>query len=155
MALIPVEEALARVLDGAEPLPPERIATAEAHGRVLTEDIAARRMHPPADVSAMDGYAVRAADVASAPARLRLIGEVAAGRVFGGTVGSGEAARILTGGVLPAGADTIVIQESTRREGDTVIVESPSRTGRHVRRAGLDFREGDVLAAGGAAAHGA
>ena len=145
MALIPVEEALARVLDGAQPLPPERIATAEAHGRVLTEDLAARRTHPPADVSAMDGYAVRAADVASAPARLRLIGEVAAGRVFSGTVGSGEAARILTGGVLPADADTIVIQENTRREGDTVIVESSSRAGRHVRRAGLDFREGDVL----------
>lgn len=145
MALIPVEEALARVLDGAEPLPAERIPTAEAHGRVLAEDLAARRTHPPADVSAMDGYAVRSADVADAPARLKLVGEVAAGRVFDGEVGPGEAARILTGGVLPTGADTIVIQENTKRDGGIVIVESPAKPGRHVRRAGLDFREGDAL----------
>jgi molybdopterin molybdotransferase len=145
MALIPVEEALTRVLDGAQPLPAERVATADAHGRVLSEDLAARRTHPPADVSAMDGYAVRSADVTASPARLKLIGEAAAGRVFGGTVGQGEAARILTGGLLPAGADTIVIQENTKRDGDIVIVETPSRPGRHVRRAGLDFREGDVL----------
>jgi molybdopterin molybdotransferase len=93
----------------------------------------------------MDGYAIRSADVTDSPARLKLIGEAAAGRVFGGTVGPGEAARILTGGVLPAGADTIVIQENTKRHGDIVVVETPSRPGRHVRRAGLDFREGDVL----------
>jgi molybdopterin molybdotransferase len=145
MALIPVEEALTRVLDGAQPLPAERVATADAHGRVLTEDLAARRTHPPADVSAMDGYAVRSTDVTACPARLKLVGEAAAGRVFGGAVGQGEAARILTGGLLPAGADTIVIQENTKRDGDIVIVETPSRPGRHVRRAGLDFREGDVL----------
>jgi molybdopterin molybdotransferase len=93
----------------------------------------------------MDGYAVRAADVETASARLKVVGEAAAGRVFGRAIQPGEAARILTGGVLPDGTDTIVIQENTRRDGDTVVVEAPARAGRHVRRAGLDFREGDVL----------
>ena len=93
----------------------------------------------------MDGYAVRAADVASAPARLKLIGEVAAGRPFDGTIGAGEAARIFTGGVLPTGSDTIVIQENTAREGDTVVVNAPAARGKNVRAAGLDFRTGDVL----------
>jgi len=85
MALIPVAEALARVLDGADALPAERVALTEADGRVLAEDIMALRTQPPDDLSAMDGYAVRAADVASAPAQLKLIGEVAAGRPFAGT----------------------------------------------------------------------
>jgi molybdopterin molybdotransferase len=145
VALIPVEEALNRVLDGAEPLPPEAAAVADAHGRVLAADLAARRTQPPADVSAMDGYAVRAADVTIVPARLKLIGEVPAGHVFDRAVGPGETARILTGGVVPAGADMIVIQENTQRDGNAVIVESAGRAGRHIRRAGLDFVEGDVL----------
>jgi molybdopterin molybdotransferase len=145
VALIPVEEALARVLDEAEALPSEAVPVAEAHGRVLADDLAARRTQPTADVSAMDGYAVRAADVATVPAHLKLIGEVAAGRLFDGPVGAGESVRILTGGVVPSGADTIVIQEATRRDGEMVIVESTSAPGRHIRRAGLDFNEGDLL----------
>jgi molybdopterin molybdotransferase len=92
----------------------------------------------------MDGYAVRAEDVAGAPARLKLIGEVAAGRPFTGSVGRGEAARIFTGGVLPAGSDTVVIQENTTRDGDAVIVTTPANRRRNVRAAGLDFRTGDV-----------
>src|SRR5688500_16570767 len=92
----------------------------------------------------MDGYAVRAEDVASAPARLKLIGEVAAGRPFAGRVNAGEAARIFTGGVLPAGSDTVVIQENTSREGDTVVITTPATRARNVRVAGLDFRKGDV-----------
>src|SRR5215510_14013684 len=112
MALMPVAEALAKVLAGVEPLPGEPTPLAEAHGRVLAADLAALRTQPPADVSAMDGYAVRGADVASAPARLKVIGEVAAGHPFQGAVGAGEAARIFTGGVLPPGSDTIVIQEN-------------------------------------------
>lgn len=144
MGLISVEEALARVLDGAIPLSPEDVAVADAHGRVLVADLAARRTQPPADVSAMDGYAVRAADVANAPARLTVIGEIAAGRVFQGAVGPGQATRILTGGVVPPGADTIVIQENAQRDGDSIVVETPASPGRHIRRAGLDFREGDV-----------
>src|SRR4051794_36127899 len=120
-----VAEALARVLANAEPLPSETAPLLDAFGRVLTQNIAAMRTQPPADVSAMDGYAVRAADVASAPARLKLVGEIAAGHAFEGSVGTGEAARIFTGGVMPAGADTIVIQENTRREDDVVIVTTP------------------------------
>lgn len=143
MALLPVADALAQVLQGVKPLPAERVPLSDAEGRVLAEDLSARRTQPPDDVSAMDGYAVRAEDVA-APARLKLIGEVAAGRPFGGTVGKGEAARIFTGGVLPAGSDTVVIQENTAREGDIVIVNAPAARGRNVRPAGLDFRKGDV-----------
>ena len=144
MALLPVAEALARVIDGAEPLPAEPVPLAEAEGRVLAEDLAARRTQPPEDVSAMDGYAVRAADVATAPATLTVAGEVAAGRPFPGRIEPGEAARIFTGGVLPAGTDTVVIQENTSREGDAIVVERPAPRGRNVRVAGLDFTIGDV-----------
>jgi molybdopterin molybdotransferase len=145
MALMSVAEALRQVLAGATPLAAEDAPLIEAYGRVLAADMAARRTQPPAPVSAMDGYAVHASDVASAPARLKLIGEVAAGHPFDGTVGTGEAARIFTGGVLPAGADTVVIQENTTREGDAVVVNTASSKGRHIRAAGLDFASGDVL----------
>src|SRR5262244_2003531 len=111
-----VAEALRQVLEHASPLASESASLTQAHGRVLANDLKALRTQPPAAVSAMDGYAVRAADAASAPARLKLIGEVAAGHPFEGTVGAGEAARIFTGGVLPPGADTVVIQENTTRE---------------------------------------
>ena len=144
MALLPVAQALAQVLDDVTPLTAERVALGEAEGRVLAEDLAALRTQPPEDVSAMDGYALRAEDVASAPAGLKLIGEVAAGRPFAGVVKQGEAARIFTGGVLPAGSDTVVIQENTACEGDTVTVTQPATRGRNVRAAGLDFRKGDV-----------
>ena len=150
MGLMPVAEALSRVLADAKPLPAECVPLVEAHGRVLTADVAALRTQPPANVSAMDGYAVRAADVAAIPARLRLVGEVAAGHPFEGTVGTGEAARIFTGGLLPHGSDTVVIQENTRREGDTVVVVTVGAAkGRHVRCEGLDFRHGAVLLAKG------
>jgi molybdopterin molybdotransferase len=149
VALMSVAEALARVLADAGPLPAETVPLGEAYGRVLAADLKALRMQPPADVSAMDGYAVRAADVAGAPARLRLIGEVAAGHPFDGKVGAGEAARIFTGGVVPPGADTIVIQENTTREGDAVVVNQSTGKGRHIRAAGLDFSTGAVLLASG------
>jgi len=149
MALLSVADAQALVLKDARALPAEEAPLAAAHGRVLAADLAARRTQPPAAVSAMDGYAVRAADVAVAPARLKLIGEVAAGHPFDASVGAQQAARIFTGGVVPRGADTIVIQEHTAREGDTVIVEKPSGPGRHIRAAGLDFKAGAVLLAAG------
>jgi molybdopterin molybdotransferase len=149
MALISVDEALARVLDGASGLPEEMVPVAEAQGRVLTRDLKALRTQPPSDVSAMDGYAVRSADLATLPAELKIIGEVPAGRMFDGALGAMEAVRILTGGLLPAGADTIVIQENTRRDGDRVIVETAAPPGRHIRRAGLDFREGDLRLSAG------
>jgi molybdopterin molybdotransferase len=147
VALMPVAEALARVLAEARPLAQELAPLADAHGRVLASDLVALRTQPPADVSAMDGYAVHAADVAKVPARLRLVGEVAAGHPFDGEVGIGEAARIFTGGVLPPGSDTIIIQENTTREDDTVIVTTSAGKGRNVRVAGLDFARGAVLLA--------
>ena len=145
MALISVAEALDHVLAHAAPLPPEQVALDDALGRVLAGELKALRTQPPADVSAMDGYAARACDVVNTPAQLRVIGEVAAGRPFAATVGAGEAARIFTGGVMPAGADTIVVQEITQRAGDTVTVLKPVSKGRHIRRQGLDFRHGDTL----------
>ena len=122
MALLPVAEALARVLADTQPLHPEEVALSDALGRVLAGDVTALRTQPPADVSAMDGYAVRADDIATAPATLTVIGEVAAGHPFAGRVEKGQAARIFTGGVMPDGADTVVIQELTRRDGDKVTV---------------------------------
>jgi molybdopterin molybdotransferase len=145
VALMPVAEALARVLADADPLPAETVPLIEAHGRVLAADLKALRMQPPADVSAMDGYAARAADVARVPARLKVIGEVAAGHPFDGQIGAGEAARIFTGGVVPPGADTIVVQENTTREGNAVVVNTSTSKGRHIRAAGLDFTTGKIL----------
>jgi molybdopterin molybdotransferase len=149
VALMPVAEALARVLAGVEPLPAERTALADADGRVLSADVAALRTQPPAAVSAMDGYAVRSADVAQVPAKLKLVGEVAAGHPFEGAVGPGEAARIFTGGVLPPGSDAVVIQENTAREDGTVVVKASTGKGRHVRAEGLDFKRDEVLLAKG------
>ena len=149
MALMPVAEALARVLADTEPLVAVPTPLADAHGRVLAADLAALRTQPPADVSAMDGYAVHSQDVASTPVRLKLVGEVAAGHPFQGSVGRGEAARIFTGGVLPPGTDTIVIQENTVREGDAVLVNAASGKGKHVRAEGLDFKQDAVLLAKG------
>jgi molybdopterin molybdotransferase len=145
MALMPVADALERVLAGAEPLPAEQVALAEACGRVLAEDLAALRTQPPAAVSAMDGYAVRAGDVAQAPVTLRLIGEVAAGHPFDGEVKQGQAARIFTGGVLPNGSDTVVIQEITTRDGDKVTINKAGAKGRNVRAQGIDFSKGQLL----------
>ncbi len=149
MALISVAQALEQVLAHASPLPPVETPLTEADGRVLAFDLKALRTQPPADVSAMDGYAVRAADVANAPVRLKIIGEVAAGRPFTATVGPGQAARIFTGGFMPAGADTVVIQEVTTRDGDSVEVRKSTTKGRNVRPKGLDFRSGEVLFAKG------
>jgi molybdopterin molybdotransferase len=145
MSLIAVEEALSRILDGAAPLGLEKVKLPAALGRVLAEDLGASRSQPPFAASAMDGYAVRGGDVASAPAALTVIGEVPAGAVFSGKVGPGEAARIFTGAPLPDGADTIIVQENTERKGDRVTVLEAARPGAHVRPAGLDFSEGDVL----------
>ena len=118
---------------------------ADAVGRVLAEDVAARRTQPPFAVSAMDGYAVRADDVANVPVTLRIIAEIPAGAGFGGRLGPGEAARIFTGAPLPDGADAIVIQEDTERSGDRVEIREGAPAGRYVRPAGLDFAAGDVL----------
>lgn len=143
--LLPIANALARVLDHAVPLPPERVFLDEAHRRTLAEDMHALRTQPPDNVSAMDGYAARAADIASVPAELTVTGEIAAGKPTEAYVGPGEAIRIFTGGIVPAGADTIVVQESVERHGARIRVNTVSDIGKHIRRAGLDFRAGDVL----------
>ena len=117
--LMPVEEALERVLASvAAPTEREEVALAEAYGRTLASDVVSRRVQPPFANSAMDGYALRAADAARAPARLTVVGESAAGRPFDGRLGPGEAARIFTGAPLPEGADAVAMQENARREGD-------------------------------------
>jgi molybdopterin molybdotransferase len=142
--MLSVEDALARILGALKPLPAEQVTVAHSLGRVLAEDVAARRTQPPAAVSAMDGYAVRAADVQDAPATLKVIGEAPAGEAFAGTVGAGEAVRIFTGGPVPDGADAIVIQENTEAGKGTVNVLESVQDGAFVRPAGLDFTEGQV-----------
>jgi molybdopterin molybdotransferase len=142
--LMPVADALAAVLDGVQALPEDNVSLHAAFHRTLARDVAALRTQPPAAMSAMDGYAVRTAD-ASLGARLKVIGESAAGRPFAEKVGAGETVRIFTGGVVPDGADAIVIQEDVEREGDTVTLSVPALLARHIRKTGIDFREGDVL----------
>ena len=145
MALMAVEDALAAILSGAEPLAEEAVDLDAAHRRVLARDLTALRTQPPQAMSAMDGYAVRAVDATHAGGRLRVTGEVAAGRPFERPVGAGEAIRIFTGGVIPDGADAVVIQEDTIVDGAGITITEPAVTGRHIRVAGVDFREGDVL----------
>lgn len=145
MALMTVAEALQRVLADAPPLPTETVTLDDALGRVLTEDVIALRTQPPAAVSAMDGYAVRASDVANAPVTLKVIGEVLAGHPFAGKVGPGEAARIFTGGVMPAGSDTVVIQELTTEVASGIIIQKPVALARNVRAEGIDFAHRQIL----------
>lgn len=142
--MLTVDEALARLLAEVRRVPVEQVGIAAAVGRVLAEDLAARVTKPPSAVSAMDGYAVRAADVAAVPATLRVVSELPAGVRDSGRIGPGEAARIFTGAPLPEGADAIVIQEDTTADGDRVTVSESAATGRYVRKAGLDFTAGDV-----------
>jgi len=147
--VIAVEEALARILAALPMLPAETVGLREALGRVLAEPVVARLTQPPSAVSAMDGYAVRAEDVADAPVTLRQLGEAPAGGAYDGRVGPGETVRIFTGGPLPDGADTIVIQEDTEADGDGIAILEPAPAGQFVRPAGLDFRAGDVGVAAG------
>jgi molybdopterin molybdotransferase len=144
--LIPVAEARQRIVSAMRPVASETISLSEALGRVLAEDVNARVTQPPADVSAMDGYAVRAADVAEVPATLRRIGEAPAGGAFDGEVDPGQTVRIFTGGPVPRGADAIVMQEDTENsdDGDTVTMNFAAPSGHHIRPAGLDFRAGEV-----------
>ncbi|MGH6861126.1 MAG: molybdopterin molybdotransferase MoeA [Phyllobacterium sp.] len=144
-ALLPVDEALARILAAAGKLEVDEVALASAGGRVLAADLHARRQQPPFAASAMDGYAVRAADVATTPISLRLIGLSAAGHAFDGSIGAGESVRIFTGAPVPEGADAVVIQENTIAEGQKVRIVEPVATGRNIRKAGLDFNDGDLL----------
>nr|WP_210272710.1 gephyrin-like molybdotransferase Glp [Chthonobacter rhizosphaerae] len=145
---MPVSDAQGRMLEGVVPVPAEVVPLAAAAGRVLAEDLFARRTQPPFAVSAMDGYAVRAADLAPG-SPLRLIGEAAAGHRFTGAVGAGEAVRIFTGAPVPEGTDTILIQENAERDGLLIRPTQTEPVGRHVRPEALDFRAGDRLLAAG------
>jgi molybdopterin molybdotransferase len=149
MALLSVEEALARVLDGITATAPETVAVDAAHERVLAAPLAALLTQPPFPASAMDGYAVRAADVATLPATLTVVGSAAAGHPFPGCMASGQAVRIFTGAPIPDGADAVVIQENVVRAADTVSVREGVVEARHIRPVGMDFRAGDVLLAAG------
>ena len=141
--MISVEEAQARVVAGVEPLPAETVSLTDAAGRILASSLTARRQQPPFAASAMDGYAVRAVDLTSAPATLAQVGAVQAGGWYEGTLQPGECVRIFTGAPLPAGADTVIIQENTEANGTQILVKESEPPGRHVRPAGLDFQEGD------------
>ena len=147
--MLSVEQALERILGAMAPLPAEQISVADGLGRVLAQDIVARRTQPPAAMSAMDGYAVRARDVAEVPAKLKIVGQAPAGGAWQGTLGEGEAVRIFTGGPVPDGADTVIMQENTEAGDGTVTVLTGAPKGRFVRPAGLDFSEGDVLLSAG------
>lgn len=144
MALLPVSEALARILDGIEPPAVQTVSIYNAEDRVLARDLAARLTQPPFAASAMDGYAVRGADLGEPGTRLKLIGTSSAGHGSEQLVGPGQTVRIFTGAPLPTGADTVVIQEDVIREGDDVVINEIPRAGANVRQAGADFREGQT-----------
>jgi molybdopterin molybdotransferase len=142
-ALLSVEDAIRRIVEGVTPVAAENVPVGAADGRVLAEPIAALRTQPPFDASAMDGFAVRAADVSAAGSRLTLIGTSAAGHGFAGEITIGKAVRISTGAPVPRGADAILIQENAIIDGAGVTATAPVTAGRHIRRAGYDFRKGD------------
>lgn len=145
MAALSVADALARILNGTTPLSSEAVHILEAQGRVLATDLMALITQPPFTASAMDGYAVRAGDVRVLPAQLSVVGESAAGTGFRGTVGAGQAVRILTGAPVPDGADAIVIQENTSRAGPSLTVRDGTPDHGHIRPKGGDFAIGQRL----------
>ena len=149
MALLSVEDALARVLDAVEPTEVEPVAVERARGRVLAEPLKALLTQPPFTAAGMDGYAVRAADVAALPATLNVIGTAAAGHPFSGRITPGEAVRIFTGAPVPEGADAIVIQENADGDGRRVVVREGVVEPESIRPRGMDFHEGETLLEGG------
>jgi len=142
--MISVEEARERILVDLRATPAEVVALADVWNRVTAADVVARLTQPPSDVSAMDGYGLRAAD-GTLGARLTVIGAAPAGHPFTGSVGPGEIVRLFTGSVVPDGADAILLQEDATRDGDAVTVNEAVRRGRHIRRAGQDFAHGDTV----------
>ena len=146
--MISVEDARLRILSALRPTSPETVGLSAAWNRVTAVPVVARLTQPPADVSAMDGYALRAAD-GGLGSRLRVIGAAPAGHPFAGPVGPGETVRLFTGSVVPDGADAILLQEDATRDGDIVRVNEAVTAGRHIRRAGQDFRAGDAVVPSG------
>jgi molybdopterin molybdotransferase len=148
--LVSVAEARALILDSIAPLGIETVGLAEASGRVLAEEVRAAVWIPPADNSAMDGYALRAADCEGAPVVLRVGEDLPAGKRSERKLVAGEAARIMTGAAMPEGADSVVMIEDTETEGERVRIRRVVSLGQHVRRAGEDVRPGVVIAQPGA-----
>lgn len=144
MALLPVSDALAKILHGASRLGVEHVPVHEAAGRILAQDLAARLTQPPFNSAAMDGYAIHTADLDTFE-RFEVTGESAAGRPFSGRVEHGQAARIFTGAPVPEGADCVVMQENAERIEGVVRIAQKAAIVSNIRRAGGDFREGDVL----------
>ncbi|WP_298351436.1 gephyrin-like molybdotransferase Glp [Rhodoblastus sp.] len=140
--MLSVEEALAAILVNVAPLETEDAPLAVCYGRTLARDIPARRTQPPCALSAMDGYALRAADAAGP---LRIIGESAAGKGFGAVCGAGEAVRIFTGAPVPHGADAVLIQEEAERDGESLVAAGPVKAGDNIRDVGVDFTEGAIV----------
>jgi molybdopterin molybdotransferase len=147
--LLSVQEAQSRILAALRPMPLEDVLLQHASGRVCGSDVRAQFSHPPAPVSAMDGYACRSADVGALPVRLRKIGTSRAGEHFGGKLAGGACVRIFTGGVVPAEADVIAIQEDTTEIGGEVEIREVAKVGQYIRRAGLDFAAGQVCVESG------
>ena len=147
--MISLEDARAHILSSVEPLTPRIVRRDEARGLVLAEPVVAAEAVPPFANTGMDGYAVRAADTAAAPVRLRVVDELAAGRAPTRSVGTGEAIRIMTGAPMPEGADAIVMVEVTHRDGDDVVIDEPARVGDHIRPAGGDLDVGTAVFAVG------
>lgn len=145
MSLMPVAEALAKLLEDVRETATEQVPLADANRRILAAPLASTRTQPPFAASAMDGYAIRHQDLRGAGTVLEVIGEAPAGHGFPGRVGEGQAVRIFTGAPVPDGADTILIQEDAVRDGDRITVSELPRQGAFVRKAGLDFSRGDVL----------
>ncbi|MCP5082751.1 MAG: molybdopterin molybdotransferase MoeA [Alphaproteobacteria bacterium] len=145
MALTPVDDAKTAILNGVRPTQAENVGLAEASGRILARNLKANRDQPPFAASAMDGYAVIGADVDKVPARLKVIGVAPAGQAFKGRVKAGQTVRIFTGAPLPAGSDTVVIQENCQAHGAEVDVLEAAKTGQFVRAKGLDFKKGEAL----------
>jgi molybdopterin molybdotransferase len=146
--MIPVAEARARILAALTPTPAEIVPVAAAWQRVSAAEVKARLTQPPRDVSAMDGYSLRAVD-GVLDAQLRVVGTTPAGHPWQGAIGPGEAVRTFTGSIIPDGADAILLQEDATRDGAFVTVNEAVRAGRHIRRAGQDFAADDVLVAAG------
>ena len=142
--MISVDEAVGRIARAFAPVGSERVPIQSAACRVLSEDITARFDQPPAPMSAMDGYAVRAAD-AKLDAELSVVGVSPAGKPFVGQVHAGQAVRIFTGGVVPEGADAVVLQEDVQARENHIRVKEAPPLGDNVRARGLDFRAGDIL----------
>ena len=147
--MISLDEARAFVLGRVAPLPSVEVGLDEALGAVTAAEVVATEAVPPFANSAMDGYAVRAADIAGAPVELKVVGMVAAGEASDLEVGAGQALRIMTGAPMPAGADAVVLVERTRTEGDVVTIEIAVEPGTSVREPGEDVRPGDVVVAPG------